>query len=138
MTINKIIDWGNSNPKKLFLIDGLGATISAVLLGIVLTRLVSFIGIPESTLYFLAVIPSLFAIYDFYCYLKIENKIGIFLKTIGIANLVYCCLSVGLAIYHRATITHLGWMYVLIEVMIVGLLAYVEMKVAKRLSKRVV
>jgi len=138
VTINKIIDWGNSNPKKLFLIDGLGATISAVLLGIVLTRLVSFIGIPESTLYFLAVIPSLFAIYDFYCYLKIENKIGIFLKTIGIANLVYCCLSVGLAIYHRATITHLGWMYVLIEVMIVGLLAYVEMKVAKRLSKRVV
>lgn len=54
MTIKKILEWGNANPKKLFQIDGLGAILSAILLGIILVRFERFFGIPVSTLYFLA------------------------------------------------------------------------------------
>ncbi|MGD1847303.1 MAG: hypothetical protein ACFB10_18080 [Salibacteraceae bacterium] len=132
MTIERIIEWGNINPKKLFRIDGLGAVLSAILLGIVLVKLEYLFGIPKPTLYFLASLPCLFAVYDFYCYFKIDNNLGIFLKRIAVINLIYCCLSIGLAIYHREDIKILGWVYILMEVAIVSGLSIIELKVAKR------
>ncbi len=132
MIIERILEWGNANPKKLFLIDGVGAILSAVLLGIVLVALERVFGIPKSTLYFLAFLPCLFAVYDFYCYFKIDNNLASFIKLSAITNLIYCCLSIGLAIYHAEKITILGWTYILIEISIVGALSLFELKVAKR------
>ncbi|MFT5777318.1 MAG: putative flippase GtrA [Crocinitomicaceae bacterium] len=126
-TIEKI----ESNPKKLFLIDGFGAILSAFLLGFVLVKLEKLVGIPTSTLYFLAALPICFALYDFYCYQKESDKLGQFLKAIALLNLVYCCLSIGIAFYHFGTLTNLGWTYILIEVLIVITLAILELKVAK-------
>lgn len=131
VTIEKIIKWGDSNPKKLFQIDGIGAIISALLLGIVLVRFENVFGIPKRMLYILASLPCLFAIYDFYCYFNIDKEIGKFLKGIGIVNLTYCCLSIGLAIFHKEVITSLGWIYVLAEIVIVCVLAFIELRVAK-------
>jgi hypothetical protein len=62
MPIKRIVEWSNTNPKKLFLIDGLGALLSAILLGVVLVQLEYLFGIPKSTLYFLASLPCLFTI----------------------------------------------------------------------------
>ena len=135
MTIERILDWGNANPKKLFQIDGFGAILSAILLGIVLVKFEYVFGIPKLTLYFLASLPCFFAVYDFYCYFKIDNNLGNFLKRIAIINLIYCCLSIGLAIYHREDIMTLGWVYILMEIAIVSGLSIIELKVAKRQTK---
>jgi hypothetical protein len=130
MILNKWVKWGNANPKRLFIIDGLGAIVSAFFLGIVLVKLDKFFGIPTSALYFLAALPCLFAIYDFFSYIKSGNNIGLFLKGIAITNLLYCCLSIGLAIYHIDVITYLAWLYIIIEVMIVSTIAFIELRVA--------
>lgn len=130
--MERILKWGNANPKKLFQIDGFGAIVSAILLGIVLVNLEYLFGIPKPTLYFLASFPCLFAVYDFYCYFKIDNNLGKFLKIIVSANIIYCGLSIGLAIYHRENISNLGWMYILMEIAIVSGLSSIELKVAKR------
>ena len=132
MIIERTLEWGNTNPKKLFKIDGVGAILSAALLGIVLVELESVFGIPKSTLYFLAFLPCLFTVYDFYCYFKIDNNLGSFIKVIAITNLIYCCLSIGLATYHSEEIKILGWAYILIEIAIVSGLSIIELKVAKR------
>lgn len=63
-----------SHPKKLFLIDGLGAILSVFLLGFVLVKLERVVGIPSKTLYFLATMPVFFAIYDLY---SIKKKMTI-------------------------------------------------------------
>lgn len=120
------------NPKKLFLIDGFGALLSAFLLGIVLVKFEPVFGIPAATLYVLAALPVFFAIYDFYTYFKANSKLRHFLKGIAIMNLLYCCLSIGLAIYHKGSITNLGWAYIAVEILIVVLLAILELKVARR------
>ena len=130
--MERILKWGNANPKKLFQIDGFGAIVSAILLGIVLVNLEYLFGIPKPTLYFLASFPCLFAVYDFYCYFKIDNNLEKFLKIIASANILYCGLSIGLAIYHRKNISNLGWMYILMEIAIVSGLSSIELKVAKR------
>ena len=133
MTKDKLITWGISNPKKVFQLDGLGAMVSAVLLGVVLVKWESVFGIPTSTLYVLAAIPCLFAVYDFYCYLKVEKKLGVFLNVIALANLLYCTLSIGLALSHLDTITAFGWAYITGEIVLVTAIALFELTVSKRL-----
>ncbi len=134
MSIKQLIHESSLNPRKLFLADGLGAILSAFLLGVVLVELENWFGIPQSTLYFLAFLPCLFAAYDFYCYLKPPKKLGFFLKVIAIINLLYCILSISLAFYHHQKLTYLGWGYIVIEIMIVLILVYIEWKTANRLN----
>ncbi|WP_428742277.1 hypothetical protein [Tenacibaculum sp.] len=119
------------NPKKLFLIDGLGAFVSAFLLGVVLVKFESIFGIPPSTLYLLAILPVFFAFYDFYCYQKKDSKQKQFLKWIALMNLLYCSLSIGAALYHLETITRLGWIYISGEVIIIIILSITELITAK-------
>ena len=121
------------NPKKLFVIDGVGALLSAFLLGVVLVWLEKYIGIPSSTLFFLACLPVFFAVYDYYCYKKEREKLGRLLQLIGILNVLYCFLSMGFAVYHYQTITNLGWIYISIEILIILALAVLEFKVAKKI-----
>ncbi len=124
-----------SHPKKLILIDGLGALLSAFLLGYVMVKLESIFGIPSKTLYFLATMTVIFAIYDFYCSRKTNDDLGQFMMGIAIINLIYCCISVVFAFYHFGTITIFGWSYLLFEILIIVTLARIEFKVAKRLIK---
>ncbi|CAI8398281.1 MAG: Uncharacterised protein [Flavobacterium sp. SCGC AAA160-P02] len=124
-----------SHPKKLFLIDGLGAVLSAFLLGYVLVKLESLVGIPSKTLYFLATLPIFLVIYDLYCTRKNSDDSGQLMKGIGIMNLSYCCISIVFAFYHFGTITIFGWTYLLMEILIIIILAIIELKVAKRLIK---
>ncbi|WP_341214489.1 hypothetical protein [uncultured Wocania sp.] len=131
---SQIIKSIKTNPKKLFLIDGLGAIMSAFLLGIVLVKLERFFGIPSSTLYILAILPIFFAVYDFYSFRKVKTELSKFLKGIAVMNLLYCCLSIGFAFYHSATLTNLGWSYLILEILIVITLAIVELRVANRLN----
>ena len=133
--MQQLLIWINNNPKNLFKLDGFGAMLSAVMLGIVLVRMESVFGIPKSALYILATLPCFFSIYDLYCYFKVDKNMGTYLKIIAISNLLYCCLSIGLGMYHKAVITTLGWMYILIEILIIGILAIIELGVAKKLKQ---
>lgn len=125
----------SSNPRQLFLIDGLGALLSAFLLGVVLVQFQTFFGIPENVLYFLAFLPCLFAIYDFYCYQKIHTNFYLFIKIIAFANLLYCFLSIGLALYHFREITLYGWIYIILEILILIVLIALQFKTANNLDK---
>lgn len=128
--IDQLISWGNTDPRKLFLIDGLGAILSAFLLGVVLVEFEEYFGIPRPTLYILALLPCLFAGYDFFCYQKKNENVDSFLKGISFLNIGYCLLSIVLASYHYERVTYLGWGYILIEVLIVMTLAMIELKAA--------
>tara|TARA_Y100000589_G_scaffold75611_2_gene69297 strand:- start:1456 stop:1821 length:366 start_codon:yes stop_codon:yes gene_type:complete len=115
--------------------DALGAAISAILLGVVLVKLESVFGIPVNTLYFLAALPVLFIIYDLSCLTQSKNNLSPFLKVIAVVNIMYCCLSIGMAVYHLKTITIFGYLYILIEVIITFTLAVFEYKVANKLTE---
>lgn len=130
--LKRIVKWARQNPQKLFCIDGVGALLSAFLLGFVLVRWSGLFGIPMGTLYFLATWPLFFAVYDFYCYRRKDHNFGSSLKVIGCLNLMYCCLSVGFAVYHRSTVTWIGWLYIVSEISIVVCLATVELIVSKK------
>jgi len=133
--LEKIIKIGVSNPKKIFLIDSFGALVSAFLLGFVCLWIYNFIGLPKSTLYFLASIPIFFIFYNFCCYFLIKNRLYFFINGIAIMNLIYSFISFICAIFHYKTITFLGWVYIFMEIIIICFLALFELKISNKLKK---
>lgn len=133
MPLENLISKAKTKPKKLFLIDGLGALLSAFLLAFVLTKFELVFGIPSPTLYLLSAIPTLFTCFDFYAYRNADQKTALFLKRIAALNVIYCCISLALMFYHFETITTLGWTYILLEILIVMLLAFIEFRVGRKI-----
>ena len=124
-----------ATPKKVFLLDSLGALLTALLLRFVLVNFESTFGMPEKMLYYLISLAVIYCLYSFLCYLFIKQNFRPFLKAIAIANLLYCCLTLGMVIYARAELTILWLIYFLLEAAIVLVLATVELKIVLRLTK---
>jgi hypothetical protein len=128
--INKIA----LKPRLLFLIDGLGAIISAFLLWVVLTNFESLFGMPKQALYVLSLLPCIFLVYDFICYFKITKNRKPFIVVIALANLFYCCISIVLVLQHYQALTIFGLAYFINELIILIVLVYIEFKVAHILT----
>lgn len=133
MKLNQLIKRIELNPKKLFLIDGLGALLSVFLLGYVLVQYENTFGIPAKTLYILASIPLLFMVFDFYAYQQSHHKTGRLLLGIATLNSIYCFVSLGLVICHSNLVTNLGWIYVIVEIVIVLVLARIEFSLGRKI-----
>ncbi|MCH2046279.1 MAG: hypothetical protein MK212_19345 [Saprospiraceae bacterium] len=123
-----------ASPKNIFIIDALGALLSAFLLGVVLVYYQSYFGIPKTTLYILAIFPCFFALYDAFAYWKHKaQNISQYIKGIALLNFLYCIISLMFAFYHLSLLTILGWLYIIPEMIIILVLASVEWRLAKRL-----
>lgn len=120
------------NPKTIFLLDGLGACLTAFLLGVVLTAFNEYFGMPQKTLNILALIALGFAFYSFFCFFFIGSTWRLFLKIIAAANLLYCCLTTALVIYFYPQLTILGVSYFLLEIVVVCGLVFVELRWANK------
>lgn len=132
--LNKMITHFTTYPKHLFVLDGIGALLSAFLLGYILVELETIFGIPKSTLYLLAAFPLIFALVDFYSYHKKKIIVTKFMGLIACMNMLYCGLSLLSAIYHQQTITVWGISYISGEIIIVMILALTELKVMNKLK----
>lgn len=120
-----------SSSRILFLLDGLGALLSAFFLGIVLVRFEVYFGIPKNILYLLAGLACILMIYSLGTYLFAKDNWHTHYKTIAFANLAYCFLTAGLIIYFHKEITPLGLLYFLAEMAILLFLVKMELKSAK-------
>jgi len=117
-------------PLWVFLIDGLGAAMSALLLLLLIVPFQSFFGFPSDAALKLSVLPFLFSIYSLTCYFTKPSS-TVFLKIIAVANILYCLLSLGLVLIYFAQLTIFGLLYFLVEKLIVVPLAIWEWKLSK-------
>jgi hypothetical protein len=122
--------------RNIFLLDGLGALLTASLTGLLLPAIQRYIGIPIPTLWCLALIASAFSLYSLACHFFLQTKRPVFLKVIMTANLLYCILIASLLIHHLATLKPLGIAYIIGEIMVILLVLYVESRVLRSVSKR--
>jgi hypothetical protein len=122
----------NLTPKKLFLIDGMGAVLTALLLSQLLARLIPVFGMPRAILYPLAGIAACFAAYSFTCHLLIKQNWAPFLRGIAVANTLYCLTTLGCVIYLWDSLTWLGIAYFIGEILIVMTLVRAEIKMSQK------
>tara|TARA_R110002096_G_scaffold77896_12_gene183525 strand:- start:24312 stop:24746 length:435 start_codon:yes stop_codon:yes gene_type:complete len=117
-------------PHQVFLVDGLGALVSTLLLGIMMVRFESIFGMPASVLYALAAIAAGFSLYSILCWVIEPANWRPWLRGIASANLLYCCLTVGLVITRQDDLSLLGTSYFAGEIAVVVVLALFELRVA--------
>ncbi len=117
--------------RKLFLLDCMGALVTTLLLALLVAPAVSTFGMPTRTVHVLAAIASLFFLYSGTCFMFLKQKWQPYLMGIAVVNSLYCVLSVALLITHSESVTPLGWIYFIGEVLIVLTLSYFELKVAR-------
>lgn len=122
--LNKLI----SNPKRVFLLDGMGAVLTCVLLSFVLSPFNHFIGLPNQIFLLLSLIALIFAGYSLTCFAFFRNRTSKLLLPIIVANSLYCVLTFALLLYYHETITFLGISYFIGEIIILGLLICLEFK----------
>ncbi|MGC4233772.1 MAG: hypothetical protein QM594_12415 [Niabella sp.] len=132
--VSKAINYLVSKPKMLFLIDSLGAMLTAFLLFAVLRNFNEYFGMPVVILTYLSVIAMLFCVYSATCFFFLKKDWPLFIRAIGYANLLYCILTAGLLMRHYSILTVPGITYFVVEIVVVCLLVYIEFKVATALT----
>lgn len=125
-----LLDRMIGHPRQLFLIDSIGAMLTATLLAMVLARLEGIFGMQPAPLYILAAIAGLFAVYSMGCYLLKPANWRPFLKAIALANLAYCCFTLVLVFFFVPGVTAFGIAYFVGEGLIVGALVFLELRTA--------
>jgi hypothetical protein len=118
------------SPKRLFLIDGLGALATASLLFFLLARLEHIFGMPQTICYLLSSVAATYSIYSLCCYFLIRQSRKPFLQIIAIADIVYSVATIVLMQYYYSQLTWLGLAYFICEIAIIGLLVFLELKTA--------
>lgn len=133
MMLNKLIN--QISPKQLFLVDSIGALLTATMLGLVLPMFQEYFGMPVDTLHTLSIVAVCFFLYSLLCYISNPKRWKSFLKIIATANALYCCLTTTLVIYYHAQLTTIGWIYFIQEILIILTLVYIELRKVSNVNK---
>lgn len=130
-----LIEYFSERQKTLFLIDCLGAFVTAFFLFAIIRHYDEYFGMPKRELTYLSGIAVCFGIYSISCFLFLKVGLVPFFRIIGVANLIYCIMIIGLLVKYYSLITIVGTTYFLIEIVVICLLSYVELNVATDLKK---
>ena len=120
--------------KNIFIIDAVGALLSALLLGLVLPALNSWVGMPLPTLYFLAGLPIFFGLYDVACVYFVHHQQAIWIRIILFLNSAYCVLTLGLMYIHYEQLHVLGLVYFIIEQIVLIVMIKIQWRLNKQLN----
>lgn len=119
----------HASIKTLFLVDAMGATLSAFMLGGVLVWYNTYIGMPINILQFLAGFALIFALYSWTCYFVPRFQTQRTIGFIGKTNLAYIILTLTLLLYHLEELTYLGILYFIGEAIVILILVRRELNV---------
>jgi hypothetical protein len=95
-----------------------------------------YFGIPKTVLTYLSIIALCFCIYSYACFLFVKENWSIYFRLIGIANLLYSALTMGLVVKNYSLLTAIGTIYFLNEIVIICVLSYIELNVASRIKEK--
>lgn len=132
--LKKLIRYFTKKQRKLFLIDSLGALMTAFFLFVVMRNFNTHFGMPERELTCLSAIALSFCIYSAACSFLLKEKLRPFFIVIGALNLSYCILTIGLVITYSTSLTPIGTAYFLTEIVVILALSYVELGVATEIK----
>lgn len=121
-----------SDPKRIFLLDGLGAFVSAIILISIYLFFNAYFGIPTWFFGFLAGIATLFAVFSLSCFLFLKSNWKVYLKTICILNVSYCCLTIVFQLVYLDQLLVFDVLFFTAEIGVISLLFYLETKLLRQ------
>ena len=130
MSINKINALEAKKRQPIFLIDGIGAMISALFLGF-MAFIYNISKMPEQHLFLLVGIAGLLAIYSMTTYYLAPFNWKKYLSIIAIANSFYGGLTIFLLNKNMDSLSLIGKVYFIGELIIIAFLVAYEFKLLK-------
>lgn len=119
-------------PVHAFLLDGIGALLSAILLIFLIAPFENFFGLHKSIAFNLSIPVFGFTIFSFSCYfLNIKNWKP-FLLLIAIANFIYCCTTLVITITHYLSLKAFGILYFSGEILAILAIVSIELITLKQ------
>ena len=117
------------DTENIFLIDGIGASMSAIALGVVLPYFQQWVNMPLPILFILCGLAIGFALFSFTIYILTSPSNSRWLRRIMLANLSYCTLTALLVYKYFNILTQLGLTYFIGEILIILTLVGLEYKI---------
>lgn len=130
MTIQNLPHAFAQEPRKLFLLDGFGAIISALFLGVVLYQFEEFFGMPRPALVPLAGAAVGFAVFSLTCAALRPSNWRVFARLIASFNFVYAVVTFVILIQGNHPLTPFGIVYFVNELIILAAVITLELKTA--------
>lgn len=121
-------------PHRIFLLDGLGALLSAAGLGIVLPGFPDTFGAQPGILYLLAGVACVFAAYSFSCYFLRPAQWRPFLVAIATANTLYSFFTTWWVFLAGYGLLLPGKIYFVLELIVLTGLIFLELKLVFKKS----
>lgn len=118
------------DKRILFLLDGFGAFVTALFMGVLLPLFSEELGIPVWILRGFALVGVLFCIFSLFCYWRVQNIQRAHVLTIITANSLYCLFTAGVGLTLE-TITPLGLTYIVLEIIIILSVIAMEVRVLR-------
>ena len=115
-----------NNPKQTFLLDSMGALLTATIITIIVVGFPAFFGMPPQILFVLAAIAFIFFMYSFCCYYFMPRNWRPYLTAIMTGNACYSAATIGLVSYFYSSITPLGLLYFIGELIVIAVLLWIE------------
>ena len=119
------------SPRKLLLLDFVGATMTSLTTGLLLATEILPIGLPSWLLFAMSLVAACFACFDIACYLLVRERAWP-LAVIGMLNLGYCFGVLTICSIYFRELSTLGIIYFAGEAAIVVPLACWELWIASR------
>jgi len=117
---------------RLFVVDLCGASLSAVLSGVLLPSYANQLGVAESTLHALAAVAVVLAVSDAAYLVFRPRRWRAMLLTVAVGNLAYPFLALAVSAADDVAITTLGAALLAVESLVVVALGCVQLLVASR------
>jgi hypothetical protein len=124
--VQGLVDRLKHRPWLALLIDGIGATLSAFSLGVVLPALEPYVGMPRRVLFVLALVALVYAACSIGSYCLRRNEWRPWLRAISRLNLAYCGVTAAPVVAFWTRLMFVGVTYFFLELLLIGTLVVVE------------
>ena len=104
----------------------MGALLTATIITIIAAGFSAFFGMPQHILFVLAGIAFTFFVYSFCCYYFMPRNWRAYLTVIMTGNACYAAATIGLVSYFYSSITPLGLLYFIGELIVIAVLLWIE------------
>jgi hypothetical protein len=116
---------------QVFIMDAIGAFISASMLGLVVATYEESFGLPAKAAHILALVALGFALYSSLCSWRLPAKWKRYMAVIMIANITYCVATAIVVLTYFQSLTALGLLYFGGEIAVIFLLVHIELEIYK-------
>ncbi len=122
------------NPKRLLLVDAVGAVLTNILLNSFVRNFSQLFGLSKSELSLLSVSAVIVLFCSLSIYFLVRSSWRPIFFILGLLNLSYISITLYV-IYSSASITPFGKIYLFAEIVLIAILVYFEFLISNRTQK---